>query len=359
MVMDGAMTSSGCNRVSNRYRRRPGVMVVGLWLGVLGASCSPESGDPRPGTPAGLSETSTQDDVAVTVSTDRKRVQVAEPVVLTLEVRVPPEVEVRWPNTAKALGEAFMIADEGLVETQKDAEGWTWRQRIVIESNRSGQRLVPALTFGYGDQEIASAELSLEVVSAIDADGEVDPTQFADIEGPVDLPRPRSYRTAGWVAGAMVLLAGLTWYLLARRRDKVTAAVPPPVPHVWALEQLDALLAEQLVQRGQVQTFFYGLSDIVRTYIELRFGLMAPEQTTNEFLLDVQRSHLLRFGHKDMLREFLTACDLVKFAKYEPGGAEIDGSIDAARRFIEETIPVGPESGGVGVGPSNGREAAA
>ncbi|MFQ5490188.1 MAG: hypothetical protein ACE5GE_05645, partial [Phycisphaerae bacterium] len=324
-----------------------------LWTPIV--SCDRRSADSAKTTetPAGLSETTRQDKVAVTVSVDRQRVRVAEPLALTLEVQAPLQVEVQWPDTARVLSEGFLVDDEGPVETQEGPQGRTWRQRLVIESNRSGQRQVPALTFKYGDKEIATAELPVEVISAIEADGSVDPTQFADIEGPVAVPRPTNYWALGCVAGAVLAVAGLGWYLLARRSARAAEVVPPPPPHVWALGQLDALLVEQLVQRGQVQTFFYRLSDIVRTYIELRFGLMAPEQTTDEFLADVQRSDALRFGHKDMLRAFLTACDLVKFARHEPAGAEIDGSIDAARRFIRETIPVGSAPDGAPAGDSS------
>jgi hypothetical protein len=115
--------------------------------------------------------------------------------------------------------------------------------------------------------------------------------------------------------------------------------VAAPPPHIWALGQLDDLLAAKLIERGMVHEFYYRLSGIVRTYIELRFGLMAPERTTEEFLVEAERSDALGWGHKDLLGEFLGACDLVKYARHEPRGAEIDASTQAARRFISETRP--------------------
>ena len=46
--------------------------------------------------------------------------------------------------------------------------------------------------------------------------------------------------------------------------------------------------------------------------------------------------HLL----KALLEEFLSACDLVKFARFEPSQGELQGLLDTALRFIDETAPI-------------------
>ena len=77
----------------------------------------------------------------------------------------------------------------------------------------------------------------------------------------------------------------------------------------------------------------------MRVYIELRFGLMAPERTTEEFLEEVRRSRSLETRHKALLDDFLSSCDLVKFARYSPTTTEIEDAFNAARDFIQETAP--------------------
>ena len=47
---------------------------------------------------------------------------------------------------------------------------------------------------------------------------------------------------------------------------------------------LPALVTEDLIARGLIQEFHYRTSGIVRGYIERRFGVSAPEMTTEEFL---------------------------------------------------------------------------
>ena len=73
--------------------------------------------------------------------------------------------------------------------------------------------------------------------------------------------------------------------------------------------------------------------------MEERFNFRAPERTTEEFLNDLQRTDRLTRDQKDSLGQFLTNCDLVKFAKYEPGEKELRDLHASAVRLVEETEP--------------------
>ena len=81
------------------------------------------------------------------------------------------------------------------------------------------------------------------------------------------------------------------------------------------------------------------LSGIVRTYIEARFGLKAPDMTTEEFLQVTSNAQALSSSHRRLLQEFLERSDLVKFARYEPSRHEADEAFEAAHRFIQDTVP--------------------
>ena len=81
------------------------------------------------------------------------------------------------------------------------------------------------------------------------------------------------------------------------------------------------------------------VSDAIRQYIERQFRLRAAEQTTEEFLQDMTRSQRLRPTHKELLADFLTQCDLVKFARFRPGPKETEAVLAAAIRFVDETVP--------------------
>ena len=112
--------------------------------------------------------------------------------------------------------------------------------------------------------------------------------------------------------------------------------VAPPVPaHVRAKQKLQ----EALALIAQPKPFCILVSDTIRAYLEEQFDFRAPERTTEEFLHELQATDLLSPEQKESLGQFLESCDLVKFARYEPGEPELRELHDSAVRLIEETEP--------------------
>jgi len=63
--------------------------------------------------------------------------------------------------------------------------------------------------------------------------------------------------------------------------------------------------------------------------------------TTEEFLyaaasIPVDDSTLLQ-DHREPLRDFLTECDLVKFARYGPDEEQMNSAFGSAKHFVDET----------------------
>jgi hypothetical protein len=121
-------------------------------------------------------------------------------------------------------------------------------------------------------------------------------------------------------------------------RKKPVEAAPVVVvsPHERAQQRLQAALA--LID--QPKLFTIEVCDTVRLYLEERFELRAPERATEEFLFELQSAPVLSSTQKESLGDFLSRCDLVKFARYEPLRPELHEIYDAAVRLVEETRPV-------------------
>jgi hypothetical protein len=161
-----------------------------------------------------------------------------------------------------------------------------------------------------------------------------------DIKPPIEI-------SSGWawvwwlvLALAAAALAILIWRWMKNRRLNVV--LPPPVPpHVRAREKLQRALA--LI--NQPKLFVIEVSDTARVYLEERFDFRAPERTTEEFLRELAGTKLLLPDQKESLGNFLASCDLVKFAKYEPGENELLELHGSAVRLVDETElrpPTGP-----------------
>ena len=155
---------------------------------------------------------------------------------------------------------------------------------------------------------------------------------ICDIKPPVVIPS--GWEWLWWTLAGLVLAAALfaLWKWWQKRRAQ--RPVVPPVPaHVRARQKLQ----EALALITQPKPFCVAVSDTARYYLEESFEFRAPERTTEEFLQELQRTDLLTREQKDSLGDFLQRCDLVKFAKYEPGEPELRDLYDSAFRLVEET----------------------
>jgi hypothetical protein len=155
-----------------------------------------------------------------------------------------------------------------------------------------------------------------------------------DIKPPVEIPS--GWAWVGWVLGLLVLAAAAYSFWNWWRKKKAEIPAAPVIPaHVRAKQKL----AEALALIGQPKEFCILVSDTVRWYLEERFDFHAPERTTEEFLHELRGTDLLISDQKESLMEFLNRCDLVKFARYEPGEPELRNLHAAAVRLVDETEP--------------------
>ncbi|MCW5893224.1 MAG: hypothetical protein KIT14_22140 [bacterium] len=260
-----------------------------------------------------------------------------------IEVSAAPGVEVVLAQPTEKLGD-FDILDFGNeAPVTRDGRAILVRWYEVVGWS-PGHHLVRSPPVQYRTQSGSPLEsatgddLGIEVTSVL---GEADATgDIRDIAPPEDFPR--DWRPVLLLGGAglavLAAIAALVWWRRRRVRGARTAAPEPA--HVVALRALEALRARQLPQAGAWKAFYSALSDVVRAYLEHRFGVRAPEMTTEEFLQAATRGGRLERAHRQLLADFLVECDLVKFARHVPTLEQCDRAFAAARRFVDETTAV-------------------
>jgi hypothetical protein len=140
-----------------------------------------------------------------------------------------------------------------------------------------------------------------------------------------------------WLILAIIIVAIAAFLLWKYWRKK--AAEPIVIAVVPPHERARLKLQEALALISQPRPFCILVSDVVRQYLEERFQFHAPERTTEEFLHELKATDLLLPQQKESLGEFLSVCDMVKFARYEPGQPELQALHESAVRLIDETEP--------------------
>ena len=157
------------------------------------------------------------------------------------------------------------------------------------------------------------------------------------LKPPVEIADPWFYV---WLALAILAAAVLAWFGWRwwQRRQAAAANIPPIPPQDRARTRLQ----QALDLLDQPKPFCIAVSDALRHYLEERFNFRAPERTTEEFVTELRATSLLNPEQKKILGEFLTHCDLVKFARHEPGRPELMDLHRAALRLIQETENLPP-----------------
>jgi hypothetical protein len=283
--------------------------------------------------------------VRITTRVDPAAVTIGTRFRYTMRVEAAAGVEVALPVIADRIG-AFSIVDFGKTEKAAapgaPAAVESWYDLVGYET---GVQSVPGLPVAYRapgaePQQLAAPATPVEITSLL-AQGGV-PADVPDIKEAVPVREP-GYPpwVIGCATGGAVLLLAAAYALLTRRRR--INAPPPRQLHEIALEALERLRTERLVERGLFEEYYVKLSALVREYVEARFGLRAPEMTTDEFLAAAQRSREVASVHRLALQDFLSEADLVKFARHVPSPDRAGRAWSAARDFVDATRP--PEAG--------------
>ena len=278
--------------------------------------------------------------VVVRAEVDATSKYIGQEFELALKLRYLPDVKVGWPEIGEELGE-FKVSENISQPSEKLEDGTMLSKRLwLIYIDEPGTFTIPAIEFEYllsGDTTaiISTDPIDVEVLSNLT--GGEQPGELREIKGPSSVPKRygRLYRLIGVVVIVLGVI-GVVLYLLARRQ-----AIPKPRPSVppedEALERLLRIKSKNLVGEGRFKQYFIEVSGVVRHYIERMFGITAPEMTTEEFLIHTASENVLKSEWRELLEDFLTSSDMVKFARYRPTENECEQVFDTAVRFVRES----------------------
>lgn len=320
----------------------PFTLALVLLLGGLSAS---QAQEPATSSSQLLEKTVERGPVRATVNIGPADARIGDPITLQIQVSAEPGVEVYMPEFGQAL-DRFAVLDFTPRQSIDSDGRKVYDQRYTLEVARSGSQAVPPIMIEFVDRrpgekaapegadayEILTERLAFEVASVLPENAEAD---LAPARGFIELHaknRPIWWTIALVLVGAAVavffgLPAWRRWRDVARRQSAFETAT----------ERLAALRRLPRATADEIDVFFVELSALIRSYVEDRFHLRAPELTTEEFLGAATASTELNDEHRVFLQEFLNTADMVKFAQLVPEEDDIERSLGAATRFLEQT----------------------
>lgn len=210
----------------------------------------------------------------------------------------------------------------------------------VITAYQTGKLWIPQLKLRFvsadGDtSEAATDSVAVDILSLASGDS------LADIRG---LKPPIYFGTRFpwlYVIVGVVLVGGIVlWLMKSRKKRPEEAAHVKPVdnrpPWVIAEAELKALRESGLLEQAQYKEFYLRLTDIIRTYLEPRYGIDALDRTTFELKRDLRAINLDKSDF-DLLFDLFDGADLVKFAKLVPSMSEAEADFQKGWSFVQMT----------------------
>ncbi len=269
------------------------------------------------------------------------RVVLGKPALLTVLLRRDPGVEGPFPPApvVPAKKGRVKVLEKGRRSFRLPGGGQVEERTYQVFPFEVGRVSFPPLRVRgrRGGKEITASAgpLTLTVDSALRG-------KDLRVEEPregLDVPSPFPWPWLAWAGGGLFLALLLAWWILKKKGGGEALQPPPLPPHLEALRALARIRKLPRNSPEQIERVVVEASAAVRRYIEKRFGLRAPERTTEEFLAEAGSSG--RFGpeEKALLESFLFECDRAKFAGWTPPPEKQEALLDAATAFVERTAP--------------------
>ncbi|MDP3792056.1 MAG: hypothetical protein Q8R38_08465 [Candidatus Omnitrophota bacterium] len=274
-----------------------------------------------------------EDTSSIKTTINRKRILIGDRIHYKAEIFSKLDLEIEFPKFKDSKIGECEIKDSGKEIKRSLFGSHHYVNWLDITGYYVGKRKIPGIEIKYREKgegnwrTLKTPEFEFTVESVLPRN--VALYDVKDIKGPI---YPFSFlKLALWIAAALLVL-----WLIIKLFKKFKKSPPPKLPYEAAIDALESAKAE-FAKTGNVKDYYVTVSDAVRRYIETVFKLRAPEMTTQEFLASLGDSLKISTGYRELLKTFMEACDLVKFAKHAPSKDEIGSVFTTAKKFIEET----------------------
>ncbi|RYZ46379.1 MAG: hypothetical protein EOP49_23395 [Sphingobacteriales bacterium] len=276
--------------------------------------------------------------------TNARTMMIGDQVGLFLEVKPATQNDlIQWPVVTDSFS-GLEVVERGPIDTIRARDTFLLRQRILVTGFDSGTYYIPSFAFQVssggqpGTYYTDSLPLSIQTI-AVDTTKAFKPIkEIVAVE--FSIWDYWQYILGGFLLLAVIVV--LIIYFIRRNKKKpvVRTRVPLETAHDKALRMLRELGAQGLWEQGKSKEYFIQLSDIIRVYLEERFGITAMEQTTDELLNLLKKQTDAKAELRKVrpeLKLILRTADLVKFAKANPLAHEHAACMAAAVEVVNRT----------------------
>lgn len=231
------------------------------------------------------------------------------------------------------------LGDIDIVDVTADTLPAGYEYKLRIQAFTPGMITLPPFRYALGSDTAQSDILTLKVLPV-----ELDSlTTINPMESIAEAPSKWYDWIPSWLPWTLLGLAlaaiAVCLFLIYRRHGTlIPRAVKPVDPYEEAMGELRRLRSRKLAETGHEKEYYTALVDILRRYLDRRFGINAMEMSSTQILASLRENPETRGDHA-RIKQILEIADFVKFAKVRPVPDDNIKTYNSVVQFVEDTRP--------------------
>ena len=285
----------------------------------------------------------------LTVSTDKTTCHVGDPVTISARAVIQEGNSVTFklikpkPDENGDEMDSSPVWGKGKTTEEKLPDGYhLYRYTVTVRPFKLGSMPLGKIKAVAGDETVEKEVPPIEVVSMFQSGKQKE--KINPLKPQVEIKPDYSHliRMALEILAALLILSLLVFVILKlvkrfRNQDQVAETnrkkIPAKPPCVEVRELLANLLAGRYPKDGRIKEFYVELAEIGKRFLGRVFQLDYSVETSEEMLKNLA-GHTTR-DEDVLVREFLEACDMVKFAKLAPSQGETKSHVNQVYKLAD------------------------
>jgi len=243
-----------------------------------------------------------------------------------------------WFNVTDTIGH-FQVVKENKIDSTNPNGNIAFSQEITLTCFDSGRQVIPPLVINMetlqGDSafNLVTDSIPIQVsYSPIDS-----VATFHDIKSIIEVKKEWAWWWWAILGVALILLFFWIRFLIKffKKKKEPDIFKSRLSPYDEAMQSLQELDKEQLLQNNEVKTYHTRLTDIFKRYISRKTKMYKMHLTSDEMLMELGDFNL----SKEQLSAFANCIRMgnaVKFAKFIPSQQESETCLQQVRATITE-----------------------
>ncbi len=274
---------------------------------------------------------------AVKTSVDRNSILIGQRINYRVSTSMPDNTyRLSWLSIPDSIGN-FNVITKNKIDSSYANGNLNFSQDIILTSFDSGRQVIPPLTLTLstldGDSTFNLFTDSIAINVTYSPTDSIMP--FHDIKNIIEVKK--SFPWWAWALVALGVILLIIWILFLfkflKKKKEVKIFESKLSPYDEAIQSLNDLEKENLLQQNKFKEYYSRLTDIFKRYLSRKTNTYQLHLTTDELLIELKGLDL----SKEQISEFASSLRMgnaVKFAQYTPPAYENEKAFLQTKEMI-------------------------